>query len=866
MPVGTVPGTYELVYTASVNADAAGTVKNAVVGTGSNASCENNCEVITPVEDPKVDIVKTIDLIEGQKAKVGDVLTYTVTATVSGSSLRSELTVTDTLGAGLDFGSVTVAGAYTCNAANPLVCTLPTGTAPGTYAVTYTAIVNASAQTQVRNAVVGTSDDEVNCVTCDVVTEVEAPIVRVNKSANPPAGSKVQVGQLIDYTVSVVVERSALISPLTLTDTPSEGLTLLSTPQDCVLNGNVMTCTLPVGTPAGTYDFTYQGRVEASAGAKVANAVRGETDGSTVIECGTCSVEHEVEEALVRLTKTAGSRDVKVGDLVRYTLTIENLSGPNLINAQVVDTPAAGFTYVEGSLQVVDADNFGSVTGSNPILISGLDVASGETATVSYLMRVGAGVTQGTHINSAIVQDGTGRDLSNRATAEVQMNGDPLFDDSLLLGSVFNDLDGDGWQDPASLSGLKVQGGFAPDVYVANSTTMDRGAGATPVADASSPMLHGIRIGDLAGRASEAGAPATVVIRQRLTAPSFTDDFVLTNNQGVTVRMDAAGNTSVETSGEAARGLNGAAPEVERRVTQDGGVYVVDYVIRNMGIDERGIPGVRIGTVEGLIIETDQYGRYHLVDIPGGNVGRGRNFIMKVDPASLPAGAVFTTENPLVRRITPGIPVRFDWGVRFPTAEIPGGREEIELELGKVAFAPGEATVSSTHQGLIAQMAERIREYDGGEIVITADGESEALAYARANAVKDAVESLLAPSERTDLRVSVRARVDTPNMVSLTGGRILLGSVLFDTDSAEVRPEFNGLLDSIAEQLGTSNREVVIVGGADVRGAAAYNEALGMRRAEAVAEALARRLPPTLSPRVSVENATLPQSGRPAGR
>ncbi|MGI4817558.1 MAG: isopeptide-forming domain-containing fimbrial protein, partial [Janthinobacterium lividum] len=415
LPVGTVPGTYELVYTASVNADAAGTVKNAVVGTGSNASCENNCEVITPVEDPKIDIVKTIDLIEGQKAKVGDVLTYMVTATVSGSSLRSELTVTDTLGAGLDFGSVTVAGAYTCNAANPLVCTLPPGTAPGTYAVTYTAIVNASAQTQVRNAVVGTSDDEVNCVTCDVVTEVEAPIVRINKSANPLAGSKVQVGQLIDYTVSVVVERSALISPLTLTDTPSEGLTLLSTPQDCVLNGNVMTCTLPVGTPAGTYDFTYQGRVEATAGAKVANAVRGETDGSTVIECGTCSVEHEVEEALVRLTKTAGSRDVKVGDLVRYTLTIENLSGPNLINAQVVDTPAAGFTYVEGSLQVVDADDFGSVTGSNPILISGLDVASGETATVSYLMRVGAGVTQGTHINSAIVQDGTGRDLSNRA-------------------------------------------------------------------------------------------------------------------------------------------------------------------------------------------------------------------------------------------------------------------------------------------------------------------------------------------------------------------------------------------------------------------------------------------------------------------
>ena len=78
-----------------------------------------------------------------------------------------------------------------------------------------------------------------------------------------------------------------------------------------------------------------------------------------------------------------------------------------------------------------------------------------------------------------------------------------------------------------------------------------------------------------------------VVIRQRLSELAFTDDFVLTSAQGVSVRMDAAGNTMVEKTGEAARGLNAAEPKVERRVARGEGGYVVDYVISNLGIDDR---------------------------------------------------------------------------------------------------------------------------------------------------------------------------------------------------------------------------------------------------------------------------------------
>src|SRR5690606_2490723 len=279
--------------------------------------------------------------------------------------------------------------------------------------------------------------------------------------------------------------------------------------------------------------------------------------------------------------------------------------------------------------------------------------------------------------------------------------------------------------------------------------------------DASAPLLRGVEVGAIGSRQSEAD-PAQrreVVISQRLTRLDFTDDFVLTTEQGATLRMDAAGRTTVSAEGDAARGLNAAVPAVERRVARGEGGYVVDYVIRNEGIDERGIPGVRVASVDGLLVETDQFGRYHLAGIPGGAWERGRNFILKVDPSTLPPGTEITTDNPLVRRITPGVPVRFDFGAKLPAGTIEGGQRQVELELGEVIFAPGSAEVRERYLPAIGEIADRIAGYGGGEVVIRANGETEALAFDRATAVKAVLLAKLAPDVAKALRVSVRTDV-----------------------------------------------------------------------------------------------------------
>ncbi|MEI2453808.1 OmpA family protein [Lysobacter firmicutimachus] len=862
LPTGTLPGTYAVSYTASVNAQATGSVNNAV--TANQGTCTTTpCGTETPVATPAVTYEKTVST--AGPVVVGDTLTYTLTVTISNAQTTDVTTLTDTMGSGLDFVAVTNAGPFTCNAANPLVCTLPSGTVPGSYAMSYTARVNGQAGGTVNNAVVGTGTDAPSCSTvgCATVTEVAPPVVTYNKTASTQG--PVAEGDTITYTLTTTVGNAPTRNALTLTDTLGSGLDFVA-----VTGGNGYTCnaanplvcTLPAGTVPGNYTVTYTARVNAQASETVDNTVVGTgTDNPTCQ--GSCTTSTTVAPPpTLRVIKQASPRDVKIGDLVRYTVTVENTGTVDATDATLVDTPPAGFSFVDGSLSVADRDGAGRLVGTYPIQVDQVDIAAGERATFTYLLRVGAGVRPGIHTNHALMRD-NGKVVSNVATAEVQLIADPLLDESLILGTVFDDRDGDGWQDSAAMDGIKVQGGFAPEAYVPNSTTVDRGAGPTPEPDASSPMLHGIALGSIAGRQSDADPVSahTVVIRQRLNALSFNDEFTLTTQQGVTVRMDAAGATRIERSGDAAKNLTAAAPTVERRVSQGEGGYVVDYVVSNTGVDERGIPGVRIASVEGLLMETDQFGRYHLEGVDVGTLERGRNFILKVDPATLPPGSVFTTDNPLVRRVTPGLPVRFDWGVKLPAGLIEGGQEQVEMELGEVFFAPGSAEVRAQYLPAVEKMAEQVKRHRGGEVVIVANGDTQSLAFDRASAVKDALIKQLPADAAQALKVSVRGDADDPGslIVGLGEGGALLGTVLFDTDKSTIKPQFEPLLDKVAKALDSMKGGVIaIVGHTDVRASYEYNTALGMRRAKAVYEALAQRLSPEVRAKVRVESSNDP--------
>ena len=207
-----------------------------------------------------------------------------------------------------------------------------------------------------------------------------------------------------------------------------------------------------------------------------------------------------------------------------------------------------------------------------------------------------------------------------------------------------------------------------------------------------------------------------------------------------------------------------------------------------------------------------------------------------------------------MRRITPGVPVRFDFGVKLPPGLLEGGKQEVEMELGAVMFEPGSAALREQYLPVVDRMAEQVRAHGAGEVTIAANGD-QALAYDRAKAVRDALVSKLEPALAQATRIELRTDLEDPASTLLSlGDAPVLGTVLFDTDQSTIKPGFRPMIDKIAADIDKLGGGVVgVVGHADRRGSVAYNDALALRRAKAVYEAIAAKLGPEARSRLRVE-------------
>jgi uncharacterized repeat protein (TIGR01451 family) len=100
---------------------------------------------------------------------------------------------------------------------------------------------------------------------------------------------------------------------------------------------------------------------------------------------------------------------------------------------------------------------------------------------------------------------------------------------------------------------------------------------------------------------------------------------------------------------------------------------------------EPGVPGVRLATVNGQLISTDEYGRYHIACavIPDARIGS--NFLLKVDTRTLPIGWDTTTDNPRSIRLTRGKFGELNFGVapKEKRSTSPGAPTPIAQEKGE---------------------------------------------------------------------------------------------------------------------------------------------------------------------------------------
>lgn len=454
----------------------------------------------------------------GSTIKVGDIVSYTMKTTVVGSPTLKAMVLTDVLDAGLTLkeksNECTLKGRV-------LTCTLPAGTGVGEHQVSFKAAVNTLATKNRPAGIKNTASTNFGACSACTVTH---SMVEIDTSKHSSADGKkgVLIGDVITYKVSVVIKGGDISSDIKITDTRSVGLSVSTVPENCSQRGLTITCVIPSGSKPGTYHFIYDATVTKDAKQFVSN--------QAFADQGTCRTSCSthvkvIREVMLRLTKTANVKRVKIADFVRYEVLVENLTGPDANDFFILDQAAPGLSFVEGSLRV-EGDESWSQSGTFPLKITKLDLAQNEKIIISYMMRVNAGAGRGELINAAWADHAEKYVTSNKATAMVIRSLDPDFEETRINGVVFNDKNQNGIQDA----------------------------------------------------------------------------------------------------------------------------------------DENGISGVRVAMTTGAVVETDGYGRYRFEAIDPGNFARGRNLIVKVDQSSLPSAYEMTTQNPLVKRVTPGLPIQFNFG------------------------------------------------------------------------------------------------------------------------------------------------------------------------------------------------------------
>ncbi len=439
---------------------------------------------------------------------------------------------------------------------------------------------------------------------CDqaIETVTQFPIISIEATKTVEVADNgdgvTSLGDTVDYTIVVVNASNVALQNLTLTDTLTDfdsaaqsldtGPTYASADQDSsegsLLIGETATYTASVAvtvemvTAGGLSNtVTVQGTADTTT---LPDEISGvvipaidisddgiDTDGNTVDDPTDLEVQEIPGATDLTIIKTTPLSEVLRGSTVPYTIIVSNNDAMAIGVVDVVDLLPSGFFFVDGSGAVNGTPVVPDVSGRQ-VVFADISVPPLGTATVTLSALITTGVLSGEHINFAdVVDPDGGNPLAPTASATVIISPEPVFDCGELVGKVFDDRNGDGYQ-----------------------------------------------------------------------------------NQG-----------------------------------------------------EPGLPNVRLAGVDGVLITTDEFGRYSFPCAMLPSVG-GSNFILKLDTRTLPSGYRLTTENPRVIRLTRGKVSKMNFGASIT--------QLVRIDLSQRAFAPDNGSgvspqLATAIDGMLAQIAQQ---------------------------------------------------------------------------------------------------------------------------------------------------------------
>ena len=148
--------------------------------------------------------------------------------------------------------------------------------------------------------------------------------------------------------------------------------------------------------------------------------------------------------------------------------------------------------------------------------------------------------------------------------------------------------------------------------------------------------------------------------------------------------------------------------------------------------NEKGLPGVRVATANGLVATTDPYGRFHITCAVVPREDRGSNFILKLDDRTLPTGYRMTTRQVQVQRATAGKALVYHFGASI--------QRVIGLDVADAVFEPDTTEMRPQWRPRLALLFEQLqKERAILRLSYLADVESADLVDRRVRALKEEI-------------------------------------------------------------------------------------------------------------------------------
>jgi uncharacterized repeat protein (TIGR01451 family) len=161
---------------------------------------------------------------------------------------------------------------------------------------------------------------------------------------------------------------------------------------------------------------------------------------------------------------------------------------------------------------------------------------------------------------------------------------------------------------------------------------------------------------------------------------------------------------------------------------------------------EKGLPDVRVMSIEGLGVHTDPHGRFHITCAVVPNATRGSNFILKLDDRTLPSGYRMTTRQTQVLRATRGKALRFSFGASI--------HRVVGLDLADAVFEPGTSELRTQWKPSLEKLIAELEKSDSIlRLTYVADIEPKKLVEDRLETIEKRIRDAWAAQDRPAIEI-----------------------------------------------------------------------------------------------------------------